>query len=106
MGNEKNISGSKRVVASTLTLPSDFRMAELQTVQRNLLELLAHIPVALNAAKVERVDTAALQLLVAFHRDAVAHGMHPTWAGVSDVFRDAVALLGLTNALELPALPA
>jgi len=52
---------------------------------------------------VERVDTAALQLLAVFRREAAARGVAVRWAGASDVLRDGAARLGLAQTLELPA---
>lgn len=92
--------------AAVLVLPADLRIADLGAVQSNLKSLFASVEVALDASGVERVDTAALQLLVAFRREAKARGMAPAWRNVSTVLREAASLLGLTNALELPALPA
>jgi len=52
---------------------------------------------------VERVDTAALQLLVLFQRELQARGGTLDWHGASEAFNEAAGLLGLTRLLELPA---
>lgn len=95
--------GEARVIA----LPADFRLAELADVKAGLLDALEAPAVQLDGAGVERVDTAALQLLLAFRHAASAKGLPASWLGVSETMRDAAGVLGLTKALELPAtLPA
>lgn len=89
--------------ARVVALPADFRLAELATVKSALIEAFDAPAVQLDGAAVERVDTAALQLLVAFRREAAARGLPPAWLGVSAAIRDAAGVLGLAQALELPA---
>ena len=89
--------------ARVVALPADFRLAELATVKSELIEAFDAPAVQLDGAAVERVDTAALQLLVAFRREASARGQLPAWLGVSAAIRDAAGVLGLAQALELPA---
>jgi phospholipid transport system transporter-binding protein len=89
--------------ARVVALPADFRLAELAIVKSELIEAFDAPAVQLDGAAVERVDTAALQLLVAFRREASARGQLPAWLGVSAAIRDAAGVLGLVQALELPA---
>lgn len=89
--------------AHVVALPADFRLADVAAVKAQLIAAFDAKAVQLDAAGVERVDTAALQLLVAFRREAVARGIPPVWQGVSATVRDAAKLLGLAQALELPA---
>jgi phospholipid transport system transporter-binding protein len=91
--------GGARVVA----LPADFRLTELAAVKAQLIDAFDAPAVQIDGAGVERVDTAALQLLVAFRRESAARGQSSAWQGVSAVMRDAASLLGLAQALELPA---
>ena len=69
--------------------------------------LLLHIertsPVYIDAAQVERVDTAALQLLVAFLRDRKAEQRAVIWLDCSDAMIRAARTLGLAGALSLSA---
>lgn len=51
--------------------------------------------VSIDISTVERVDTAALQLLYAFQRDARAQGLVTIWSEASKVFCDAVDILGM-----------
>ena len=56
----------------------------------------------LRAAALERVDTAGLQLLIAFLRAAHERGLQPSWRDVSPALTTGAQLLGLSAALELP----
>lgn len=89
--------------ARVIALPADFRLGSVADVKAELIEAFDAATAQLDGAAVERVDTAALQLLVAFRREATARGQSPTWLGVSEVMRDAAGMLGLAQALELPA---
>jgi ABC-type transporter Mla MlaB component len=99
----KSVQGKGGGGARVIALPADFRLAGLADVKASLLEALDAPAVQLDGSSVERVDTAALQLLLTFCRGAMASGKTPTWSGVSDVMRDAAGVLGLVKALELPA---
>jgi anti-anti-sigma regulatory factor len=67
-----------------------------------LLDLLMdQHPVTIDAHAVERIDTAALQVLCAFVRDRKAAGGEVIWAGCTENFSEAIRLLGLQQALGL-----
>jgi phospholipid transport system transporter-binding protein len=100
-GNKNGAAAAK--AATVIGLPADYRMAELSALRDRFLLALDAPLNTLEAIGVERVDTAALQLLVAFHRDAQARGGQVAWAGVSVPLRDAAERLGLTKTLALPA---
>jgi ABC-type transporter Mla MlaB component len=69
--------------------------------------LLSHLDtpecVSLDAANVERIDTAALQLLCAFVRDRQARGLKVQWQGTSTALQEAADLLDLRTHLSLNA---
>jgi ABC-type transporter Mla MlaB component len=56
----------------------------------------------LDGSRVEQIDSAGLRLLVAFIRERRAAGCAISWRGASSVLNRAVALLGLTTAVNLP----
>jgi anti-anti-sigma regulatory factor len=89
--------------ARQLVLPADCRLAAGPGLRAALLEALALPASALDAGAVERVDTAALQLLAAFRRDAAARGHDTRWLGASAALHEAAGLLGLERILDLPA---
>ncbi|SFR85920.1 STAS domain-containing protein [Dyella sp. OK004] len=84
-------------------LPADCRIADLPAVKAELQAALSTASAELDASAVERVDTAALQLLAVFRREAASKGLAVAWVGASAALRDAAALLGLAHTLELPA---
>jgi phospholipid transport system transporter-binding protein len=93
-------SGAVERAAAAIELPADCRMAELPALRERCLAMPSG---TLDAAAVTRVDTAALQLLVAVQSDARARGEPIAWANVSAPLREAAERLGLTQALVLPA---
>ena len=71
--------------------------AELEEIERKSQ------PVSISAQSVTRVDTAILQLLVAFFRHLAARDISISWNGVSDEFVASARLLGLATDLQLNA---
>jgi phospholipid transport system transporter-binding protein len=84
-------------------MPADFRITDVIDMHRQLRDALNVSPVVLDGTTVDRVDTAALQLLVAFQRDAQKRGHQVSWAGASAPLYDAASQLGLAQTLALPA---
>jgi len=64
--------------------------------------LRARCPVTLDATRVERIDTAVLQLLCAFVRDAQASGVVVQWRQPSPALQSAARLLNVRSCLALP----
>ena len=64
--------------------------------------LRAHCPVVFDATHVERVDTAVLQMLCAFVRDAQASGIVVQWRQPSPALENAARLLNVQTCLALP----
>ena len=64
--------------------------------------LRAQCPVILDATRVERIDTAVLQMLCAFVRDAQANGMVVQWRQPSPALQNAARLLNVRACLALP----
>jgi phospholipid transport system transporter-binding protein len=84
-------------------MPADFRMAEVTDMHRQLGGALDAKQIVLDGGAVDRIDTAALQLLVVFQREAQKRGSQVNWAGVSAPLHDAASQLGLAQVLALPA---
>ncbi|MFC5436770.1 lipid asymmetry maintenance protein MlaB [Rhodanobacter umsongensis] len=89
--------------AAHLLLPADCRMAAQAALKAELLGALGAHAIVLDGGQVERVDTAALQLLVLFRRELDARGGTLGWHGTSDALNEAAGLLGLAQLLNLPA---
>lgn len=89
--------------AARVLLPADCRMAAQAALKADLLGALEAGAIVLDGGQVERVDTAALQLLVLFRRELDARGGTLGWHGTSDALNEAAGLLGLAQLLNLPA---
>ena len=59
--------------------------------------------VELDAGQVERADTAVIQSLAAFFRAAAGAGLTVKWRSASEELKNAVALIGMSEALHLEA---
>lgn len=88
---------------ASIRMPADCRIAEVGELHAQLLGALESSQIVLDGGTVDRVDTAALQLLVAFQREAKQRERQVQWAQVSAPLHDAASQLGLTEALALPA---
>ena len=88
---------------AVVQLPADCRLLAQLALQAQLQEVLHHGEIVLNAERVERIDTAALQLLVLFRRELEGQGGKLRWRGVNPVMGEAASLLGLEQLLNLPA---
>ncbi len=75
------------------------RAGELKDRMLQVLEL--NEDVELDAGGVTLVDSAALQVLLAFVRGCAARGMNVHWKTTSDALEEAVRLLGLARLLGL-----
>lgn len=90
------ISLRQRHRAVTLTLAAAVDISQAATLHKTLTQALAlGLPVRVNPAKLERVDTTALQLLLAFERSARARGVDIVCAQRSAVLDDSARQLGL-----------
>ena len=82
--------------AVTFRLAPTTGLREAAAFRQSLLDLLAEAQtVVIDVSQVERVDTAALQLLYAFERERRARGAGVVWQGESAAFRNGVKTLGL-----------
>ncbi len=86
-----------------LTLNADCTLAQAARLKTSLGGLLAEPhTVTLDAGAVQRIDTAALQLLAAFVRDRRLLGHGIQWRGAQQTLAPAARLLGMEGVLELP----
>lgn len=89
---------------AVLRLPPQCTIRDATTLLGQLMLRLEHsAPLYIDAAKVERIDTAALQLLVAFLADRRARRRAVVWLECSESMMRAARALGLTGALALAA---
>lgn len=89
--------------AAVVELPADCRLAAQAVLKARLEEVLHRGEIVLDVEGLERVDTAALQLLVLFRRELESQGGALRWRGANAVLSEAAGLLGLEQLLNLPA---
>ena len=89
--------------AAVVTLPASCTLREAVAVKAALLpQLDVTCAVTLDVAGIERIDTAALQVLAAFVRVRRQRGAAVEWRGINRTLAGAAGLLGLTAQLGLP----
>lgn len=93
----------KSAVPAALALPANCSIRDAAQLKAALLELLPQAAVTIDAGALERIDTAGVQLLLAFTRDRAAKGFGIDWHGVNATLHDAANVLGLAGQLGLPA---
>lgn len=76
---------------------------EAQALRAHLLEKAAHPgPYEIDGSGVEQIDTAGVQLLVAFALDCLERNILYTWKARSPALEEAIRLLGVAPLLESP----
>lgn len=87
---------------TVVCLPADCRLAAQVALKAELEQVLQRGDIVIEAQALERVDTAALQLLLLFRRELERHGGSLAWRGTNATLHEAAALLGLEQSLNLP----
>lgn len=83
-------------------LPDNLTIASVEELHKQLDPYtIGNQDIVFNAGNVERVDTAGLQTLYAFHQALKSHSGEMSWSAKSDAIVDAAKLLGMTNHLAL-----
>ena len=76
---------------------------EASALRAHLLEKAAHPgPYEIDGSAVQQIDTAGVQLVVAFALDCLERGIHYVWTGRSPVLEEATRTLGVNALLESP----
>ncbi|MFC7521821.1 lipid asymmetry maintenance protein MlaB [Xanthomonas populi] len=89
---------------STVILGEDLGIETSTDLKQKLAAVLAEDgELVLDAGEVRRIHTASVQLLCAFVQARRQAGLSTEFDGCNDTFRDAVRLLGVTDALGLSA---
>lgn len=88
---------------TAITFKGSLDVTEARAARDSLDAALTRaLPIELVASELQRVDTAGLQLLLAFTHAAHRRGLQVAWCGVSAALAGGAELLGLAQALELP----
>jgi phospholipid transport system transporter-binding protein len=96
-------AGPAAVPDSRYRLPVVCTVRESAMLRADLLSLLSADEVTLDVGAVERIDTAALQIVFAFVRDRRIAGAAVNWSGDSEGFSEAARLVGLDSMLGVHA---
>ncbi|PIE25537.1 MAG: hypothetical protein CSA60_00180 [Neptuniibacter caesariensis] len=89
-------------IENTLDLPEEISIANITEWKTKFVNFsMEPTPLLLNAERLERVDTAAMQLMLAFVNKARAEDKSITWDKPSSAFLNMAKQLGLTDALQL-----
>jgi phospholipid transport system transporter-binding protein len=90
-------------VAGRIVLGAACTIHEAQALRAHLLERAAHPgPYEIDGGGVEQIDTAGLQLVVAFALDCLERNVHYVWKARSPVLDEAIRVLGVGALLESP----
>ena len=85
-----------------VVLPANCTLRETAELKSALLQWLDSTDsVQLDVSALQRIDTAAMQVLCAFVRDRQARNLPFTWEGSSAALTDATRLLGVAGLLGL-----
>lgn len=83
-------------------LPGSVAIRNARELREQCLAQVSSPTMRVDAAAVSDVDTAGLQLMLAWQRAIVAAGGKFEWASVSPAFQDAAAAVGLSRELGMP----
>jgi anti-anti-sigma regulatory factor len=89
--------------AAVVTLYANCSVRDVVALRSQLLDVIdSAAAVIIDAAQLERIDTAALQVLAAFVRDRRKQQQEVLWLNVNDALSEAAQTLGLLAALGIP----
>jgi ABC-type transporter Mla MlaB component len=89
---------------TTLALAAECMVRDASSLKDSLAALLDEPhPITLDITALQRIDTAGLQVIMAFVRERAGHGRSVEWNGTAPALTSAAQLLGLTSLLRLPA---
>jgi anti-anti-sigma regulatory factor len=90
-------------VAGKIVLGTACTIHEAQALRAHLLEQATHPgPYEIDGGAVEQIDTAGVQLVVAFALDCLERNVHYVWKARSPALEEAIQILGVAPLLESP----
>ena len=93
-----------KAVSGRVVLPASCTIHQARDLQAHLLEQLELPgPCEIDGGNVQQVDTAGVQLVLAFALDCLERSLPYTWKGRSPVLEEAIRVLGVGALLEYPA---
>jgi ABC-type transporter Mla MlaB component len=104
--SKARVAPAGKRAAARLVLGTDCTLREAPALQAQLIATVSRTDtVTVDGGAVERIDAAALQLLVAFARRETAAGRRLAWTAASGELLGAGARLGVLEALNLSVHP-
>ncbi|MEM7762599.1 MAG: STAS domain-containing protein [Pseudomonadota bacterium] len=89
---------------AVMTLAGELTIKTVESLQADFVaQIEKETPTVVDASDVSSIDTAALQLLVAFANEHVNQGGSLQWQGVSDTLQEQATRLGLHQILDFDA---
>lgn len=86
-----------------VVLPVSCTIKDAETLKAHLLEQLERAgPCEIEGGNVQHVDTAGVQLVLAFALECLERNLQYVWKSRSPVFEDAVRIIGVGPLLEYP----
>jgi anti-anti-sigma regulatory factor len=86
----------------TINCGDSLRADNIEALYARLLLLLANgKQVSLDCSQLDYIDTAALQMLMAFSKEAAIHGQAVIWDKTNTTFLKQLRLLGLEQAVTM-----
>lgn len=93
---------TREAISQTLALGEHQSIRNVGELHHRLMELASHPdPVAIDAGSITKVDTAAMQALLAFVLERRRHDHGTVWTATSDRFEQVAVGLGLGEAFGL-----
>lgn len=87
---------------TTVSLGTALDIMHAKSLKTRLAAAIAkNIPVVLVSNKVEKADTAGLQLIYAFIKNVEMQGNTVSWKNPSDMLYQACKILGMSHAVKL-----
>lgn len=87
-----------------VVLPVSCTIHDVQSIRAHLLEQLELPgPCEIDGSAVQQVDTAGVQLVLAFALDCLERSLQYVWKGRSAPLEEAIRVLGVGALLEYPA---
>jgi len=103
-GDDLKVAPGKEPASNTLALAAECTVSDAGSLKESLARLVDQPQaVTLDVTALQRIDTAGLQVIIAFVRERAGHGRLVEWQGTAPVLATAAHLLGLTSLLKLPA---
>jgi phospholipid transport system transporter-binding protein len=91
------------LASGKVVLGASCTIHEAPALRSHLIDQASHPgPYEIDGSAVQQIDTAGLQLVVAFALDCLEKGVHYVWTGRSAVLDEAIRTLGVGALLESP----